>query len=219
MNLTTSLSLFSMAVLMINSTPGEAARKRAAHHSPTISSALYKAKPYGAGMNEEQSLHALEAEISRKLGSKVQEGDYPEEARREGWSGTTRVDVLVGSDGKIKEVSVQQSSGFPILDERAVSMVDRISLWWIPQRLRHREVMVTVPVGFYIRDALGPPLISADAVDGIVAERISIATSDCRNTNETDSGLNASPAVDLVPPLRLVHDSIAAGWTAANALR
>ena len=211
-----------MAVLMINSTTGEAARKqgrRAAHHSPTLSSALYEAKPYGAGMNEEQSLHALETEISRKLGSKVQEGDYPEEARREGWSGTTRVDVLVGSNGKIKEVSVQQSSGFPVLDERAVRMVDRVSLWWIPQRLRHREVMVTVPVGFYIRDALGPPSISADAIDGIVAERISIATSDCRNANEIDSGLTASPAVDLVLPLRLVQDSIAAGWTAAHALR
>jgi TonB family protein len=221
MNVTTGLSLFCMAVLMIHATIGEAARKhgrRIAHH-PTTSSVLQKAKPYGAGLNEEQSLHALEAEVSRKLGSNVQEGDYPEEARREGWSGTTRLDVLVGSNGKIKEVSVQQSSGFPILDEQAVRMVDRINLWWIPQRLRNREVMVTVPVGFYIRDALEPPLISADAIDGILAERIYIATSHCRNTNEIDSGLTASLAVDLVPRLRLVQDSIAAGWTAARALR
>ena len=221
MNVTTGLSLFCMAVLMIHSTIGEAARKqgrRIVYH-PTTSSVLQKAKPYGAGLNEEQSLHALEAEVSRKLGSNVQEGDYPEEARREGWSGTTRLDVLVGSNGKIKEVSVQQSSGFPILDEQAVRMVDRINLWWIPQRLRNREVMVTVPVGFYIRDALEPPLMSADAVDGILAERIYLATSHCHNTNEIDSSLTASVAVDLVSPLRLVQDSIAASWTAARALR
>ena len=31
-------------------------------------------------------------------------------------------------------------------------MVDRVSIWWIPQRLRKREVKVNVPVGFYIRD-------------------------------------------------------------------
>ena len=63
------------------------------------------------------------------------------------------VAVLVGSDGKIKETSIYRTSGFPILDQQALRMVDRVSIWWIPQRLLKREVKVTVPVGFYIRNA------------------------------------------------------------------
>jgi periplasmic protein TonB len=111
------------------------------------------AMPYGASLNEEQSLRALEFEISRKLGSKIQESDYPDEARRQGWSGTTLVGVVVGADGKIKQVSVAKTSGFPLLDEQALRMLDGVRIWWIPQRLRKREVHVAVPVGFYIRDA------------------------------------------------------------------
>src|SRR5262245_39008211 len=110
----TVLSLLCMAVLMIHCAIGEAAhehRRRGHHHSSAASAAAQRTKLYDSKLTEAQSLRALEAEISRKLGSNIQESDYPQEARREGWSGTTRVDVLVGRDGKIKEVSVQQSSG------------------------------------------------------------------------------------------------------------
>jgi len=220
MNVKTGLSLLCMALLMINSTIGEGARKQsrhAAHHSSATSKAHQKFKPYGAGLNEQQSLRALESEVSRKLGSNMQEGDYPEEARREGWSGTTWVDVLVGSNGKIKEVSVEQSSGFAILDEQAMRMVDRVSLWWIPQRLRNREVMVTVPVGFYIRDAPEVSSISADTIVGIFADRVYLAAFHCRNTNEIDSDVIASFALDLVPPPRPVQDPTLADWSVEHA--
>jgi TonB family protein len=215
MNLRTGFTLLCLAILIIHSTTGEAARKqgrRGTHHGSPTSTAHQKDQPYGAGMNEEQSRHALESEILRKMGSSIQEGDYPEEARREGWSGTTRVDVVVGSDGKIKEVSVQESSGFPILDDQAMRMVDRATLWWIPQRLRNREVTVTVPVGFYIRE---PSPISADAVAGIAADRVYLPASNCRTASETDSGAIASLALDLVPPLRPVQEPTLADWTTA----
>ena len=84
--------------------------------------------------------------------AKIRESDYPEEARRQGWTGTALVAVLVGSNGKIKEVSIHRTSGFSILDQQALRMVERVRIWWIPQRLRKREVKVTVPVGFYVRN-------------------------------------------------------------------
>jgi TonB family protein len=156
MKFRTKLSLLVVAVLLVTSTICEATQKqdpRTAHQKPAKPGRSYGAKPYGTGLNEEQSLRALESEISRKVGSKIQESDYPEEARRQGWSGTALIAVLVGRNGKIKEVSIHQTSGFPTLDEQALRMGDRVSIWWIPQRLRKREVKVTVPVGFYIRDA------------------------------------------------------------------
>lgn len=218
MKVRTGLSLLCLVTLIVHSTIGEAARKhgrRGAHHSSYTSSAHQKDKPYGAGMNDEQSRRALESEILRKMGSSIQEGDYPEEARREGWSGTTRVDVVVGSDGKIKEVSVQESSGFPILDDQAMRMVDRATPWWIPERFRNREVTVTVPVGFYIREAPEPSPISADMIAGILAHRMYLPASNCRTANETDSGAIASLALDLVPPLRPVQEATLADWTTA----
>lgn len=217
MNIRTGLSLLCLVILMIHSAIGEAARKhgrRGAHHSTSASQ--QKDKPYGAGLNEEQSLLALQSEILRKMGSSTREDDYPEEARREGWSGTTRVDVVVGSDGKIKDVSVQESSGFAILDDQAMRMVDRATLWWIPQRLRNREVTVTVPVGFYIREAPEPWSISADMAAGILADRMYLPVSNCRTENETDSRAITSLALDLVPPLRPVQHPTLADWTTAT---
>ena len=220
MNAKTVVCLFCLTGLLMDGSIAAAAHKkpRRAHHTAAHSSAKLSAKPYGAGLNEEQSLSALASEISRKLGSSIQADDYPDQARREGWSGTTRVDVQVGSDGKIKQVSVQQSSGFELLDEHAVRMVDRIKLWWIPQRLRNREVTVTVPVGFYIRDEPERLLLSEDAIAGIRAERVYLAATDCRDPNATDSGLIASIALDFVAPAHRTQESTLDGWTAAHSL-
>jgi len=44
--------------------PAQAGHRKSAKISPAAGPT-----PYGAGLNEEQSLHALELEISRKLGS------------------------------------------------------------------------------------------------------------------------------------------------------
>ena len=103
------------------------------------------------GLTEEQALHALETEISRKVGLQMKEADYPAEARRWTWSGITLVKVIVGKNGIIQNISVGRTSGFRILDEQAVRVVSRISApSWIPNRLRGRDVAVLVPIGFIL---------------------------------------------------------------------
>jgi len=92
---------------------------------------------------------ALEVEILRNVGKQTHEGDYPEEARRWSWSGTTLVQVSMDRDGGMKEVSVQRTSGFRVLDDQAVKMVRRVPFTRVPDRLKGREVTVTVPIGFY----------------------------------------------------------------------
>src|SRR4051794_30642577 len=214
------LSLLFLFIFMAHATWGEAARtdgRRVTHHKAATTSAQQRAnQAYGAGLDEEQSLRALGSEIARKLGSNIQEGDYPEEARRQGWSGTTWVDVSVGRNGKIKDLGVQQSSGFPLLDEQAVRMVERIHLWWIPQRLRNREVKVAVPVGFYIRDEAERRLISAEMFAGILADRVYLPTSHCLNTKDLNEGQTVLPAIDLIRVVPPQQDSTLASWTAAH---
>jgi periplasmic protein TonB len=109
------------------------------------------ASPTRAGLTEEQALHALETEISRKVGLQMKEADYPDEARRWAWGGTTLVKVLVNVDGVIGGISVGKTSGFRMLDEQAVRVVSRVrSPSWIPDRLRGREISVLVPIGFIL---------------------------------------------------------------------
>jgi TonB family protein len=98
---------------------------------------------------DELAVEALRLEILRNVGKQTREADYPEEARRWSWSGTTLVQVVMGVDGKMKTVSVQRTSGFRVLDQRALQMVRRVPSTHIPERLKGREVTVTLPIGFY----------------------------------------------------------------------
>jgi protein TonB len=119
----------------------------ARRHAPTKQAAI-AAQP---ALSEVQALHALETEISRKVGLQMKEADYPEEARRWTWRGITLVHVLVGRDGVMREISVGKTSGFRILDEQAVRVVSRVSApSWIPDRLRGRDIRVLVPIGFVL---------------------------------------------------------------------
>ena len=105
----------------------------------------------GPTLTEQQALHALETEISRKVGLQMKETDYPEEARRWTWSGIALVHVVVGKDGIMRQISVGRTSGFRILDEQAVRLVSRVTApSWIPDRLRGREIAVLVPIGFIL---------------------------------------------------------------------
>jgi len=48
---------------------------------------------------------------------------YPRMARQRGWEGIVRLKVLVGEDGATRQVDVQKSSGYGILDKAALRTV------------------------------------------------------------------------------------------------
>jgi protein TonB len=124
---------------------GQSSAAPGVHETP----APVRRRPAARQMTEAQALQALELELSRNVGKQINEADFPEEARRWNWSGTTLVQVLMGADGSMKEVSVRKTSGFRALDEQALLVVRRIAVPLVPERLRGREVTVTVPIGFY----------------------------------------------------------------------
>lgn len=53
------------------------------------------------------------------------EPEYPAASQRLGETGSVRLALLVGTDGKVKESRVERSSGFPRLDEAAVAGLSR----------------------------------------------------------------------------------------------
>ncbi len=48
---------------------------------------------------------------------------YPEQARRRGWEGTVLLRVQLDADGRVQAVTVLRSSGYPVLDQAAVSQI------------------------------------------------------------------------------------------------
>ncbi len=51
--------------------------------------------------------------------------NYPDEARREGLSGKLRMDVTLNADGTVRNISISQPSGHPVLDEAARRIVNQ----------------------------------------------------------------------------------------------
>ena len=77
---------------------------------------------------------------------------YPKLAKKRGQQGTTIIDALVGADGKIKKVTISNSSGYQILDNAAVKAVKE---WlFIPASIGNKkiEMQVAIPVRFEITD-------------------------------------------------------------------
>lgn len=103
-------------------------------------------------LTEDEARQALDRELSLKVGKHMREDDYPDEARKQRWTGTALIEVLVAGDGLVKQVELAKTSGFSILDERALDVVRRVPKLFVPFRLRGFEQRARVPVAFYLQD-------------------------------------------------------------------
>ena len=74
---------------------------------------------------------------------------YSEFAREAGFSGVVYVDVLVGTDGRVKQVRLQRGV-HPLLDKSALEAAQRAQFTPGKQRDIPVEVWVTLPYGFIL---------------------------------------------------------------------
>lgn len=82
----------------------------------------------------------------------VVEPEYPPQCRRLGIEGTVRVKVLVGSDGRPRDVTLDRSSGEPRLDQAALDAVRR---WRFEPARRDGQAVqarLVVPIRFELID-------------------------------------------------------------------
>ena len=76
---------------------------------------------------------------------------YPLEAFRRGWEGTAILRVWIAADGRVTQVELHQSSGYPILDAAAANAVRK---WQGTPALENgapREVIELLPVEFRLK--------------------------------------------------------------------
>jgi TonB family protein len=107
------------------------------------------------GGDEEAALRRFTQDVLRIVGKVNSERDYPRLARDRGWQGSTMVRIGIGADGLLKAVTVTRSSGYSVLDDRAVSKILEIRLPNIPDELRERAFSVDVPFTFRLRPRAG----------------------------------------------------------------
>ncbi|HZP89188.1 MAG TPA: TonB family protein [Burkholderiales bacterium] len=72
---------------------------------------------------------------------------YPIEARKRNLEGTTQIGVIYDREGKLSAVSVAESSGQPLLDQRALELV-RQAVLPVPAELQATPFAVRIPVVF-----------------------------------------------------------------------
>lgn len=74
---------------------------------------------------------------------------YPKIAERRGWEGTALLDLKIDSQGNVLSATVRDSSGYDVLDNRALEMVKKASPFPAPPKeLQGRTFNITVPVAF-----------------------------------------------------------------------
>lgn len=78
---------------------------------------------------------------------------YPHVALLRGWQGTTQLQLVLSGSGKMLNAAVLRSSGFEVLDNQALEMVQRAAPFpQPPEALRGRNVTVMVPIVFKLND-------------------------------------------------------------------
>jgi periplasmic protein TonB len=74
---------------------------------------------------------------------------FPRIAQRRGWQGEVILQVKLTGQGQLIEKKLRQSSGFKVLDEEGLSMIDRaIPFPTPPSILSGRTFTILVPIKF-----------------------------------------------------------------------
>lgn len=76
---------------------------------------------------------------------------YPPMARQRGWEGTVSLLVQHPLPGQMATVTLQHGSGFEVLDQQALSMIERaVRGIEIPQALASRSFQIPLPIEFHL---------------------------------------------------------------------
>jgi TonB family C-terminal domain len=108
--------------------------------------------PDGAADGAGQASSGPGLAYQKAVPTHVVEPDYPPQCRRLGIEGNVRVRIVVGTDGRPRNVTLDRSSGEPRLDEAAL---DAVRLWrFEPARSDGKAVQASmvVPIRFELID-------------------------------------------------------------------
>jgi protein TonB len=78
--------------------------------------------------------------------------EYPRRARMRRQEGTVLLSFVIDRNGRVLEHRIEKSSGFSILDDEVLKMLERAQpLPGMPEHLDREQLALVVPVQFYLR--------------------------------------------------------------------
>jgi periplasmic protein TonB len=127
--------------------PGEALPSSApvADPPPTVAAT---AAPAGGQSNREALDHYRQSLTNLFAGQHA----YPRVAALRGWEGEVRLRLKVARKGNLLGVILDRSSGFDVLDQHAMAMIEAFgNLPPLPESLDSNEIQVVVPINYKLR--------------------------------------------------------------------
>ena len=78
--------------------------------------------------------------------------EYPRVAAMRGWEGEVRLRLKVARKGNLLGVALDRSSGFDVLDQHALAMLEHLAgLPPLPEALEANEIQVVVPINYKLK--------------------------------------------------------------------
>jgi len=94
-------------------------------------------------------LHADYGWLAQVLFAKVQQFKrYPQVAKNNRWQGDVILQAVISDHGDVGSITVARSSGYAMLDQDAVSLLERASPVALQHPLGQRQVVVQIPIGY-----------------------------------------------------------------------
>ena len=97
------------------------------------------------GSGHQSAEDHLRSTILRLVSSRFH---YPVLARRKGMEGIVRLQVRIESDGRISRLQVQQTSGYPVLDQAALQSLQLASVPDAAQWMNGQAIDIIIPVEY-----------------------------------------------------------------------
>jgi protein TonB len=103
--------------------------------------------PAAAGMEPalQTASEQLHNSILRLVSSRF---NYPLLARRKGWQGVVRLQLHIEPDGRISRLHVEQTSGYPVLDQAALQSLQLASVPDAKQWMQGQSIDMIIPVEY-----------------------------------------------------------------------
>lgn len=120
---------------------------------------------FGSNYNTESvsALHPAsnldtEKELREKIRIQLIQGisqyfTYPPKARLWRWQGRVELNLEIGSDGSIQSISIHKSSGYPLLDQSAISTIRKIGtiVQSVEMGNNHQSIPILLPIEFRLQ--------------------------------------------------------------------
>lgn len=133
----------AMATPSVAATPGAAVPAAASAALPAVEAPSLPVR------SQSSLLAAYRQSLTEIFAGRQQ---YPRVAALRGWEGEVRLRLRVARKGNLLAVQLDHSSGFDVLDQHALAMLQELpSLPPLPEGLEANEIQVVVPVNYKLK--------------------------------------------------------------------